>query len=256
MPNIIQIENIQYGHILKNLSFVIQDNFITISGPNNSGKTTLIRILNREIKGYSGTITINNQDINDYKIDEFTNIIQTIIPTEILFLEETVEEELKLQANNIEEINTILEELKLKRILFKKTNTLSEKEIIYIQLVLALLHKPKILLLDNISSYLKKQDYQNIISFLKHYQTLHPLTIITTCINLEESIESDYLYILNQGELALEGKPLELLKKDNIINKIGLNLPFMIDLSVKLMDYDLLEDIILDKDRMVEELWK
>ena len=256
MPNIIQIENIQYGHIIKNLSFSIQDNFVTISGPNNSGKTTLIRILNREIKDYSGTITINNQDIRDYKIEEFTSIIQTIIPTEILFLEETVEEELKLQTNNIEEINTILEELKLKKLLPKKTNTLSEKEIIYIQLVLALLHKPKILLLDNISSYLKKQDYQNIITFLKNYQLLHPLTIITTCINLEESIESDYLYILNQGELALEGKPLELLKKDNIINKIGLNLPFMIDLSVKLMDYDLLEDIILDKDRMVEELWK
>lgn len=256
MPNIIQIENIQYGHILKNLSFIIQDNYVTISGPNNSGKTTLIRILNREIKDYTGIITINNQNINEYKIDEYSSIIQTIIPTEILFLEETVEEEIKLQTNNQEEINTILEELKIKKLLSKKTNTLTDREIIYIQLVLALSHNPIILILDNISSYLKKQDYQTIISFLKHYQTLHPLTIITTCMNLEESIESDYLYILNQGELALEGKPLELLKKDNIINKIGLNLPFMVDLSVKLIDYDLLKEVILEKDRMVEELWK
>ena len=43
---------------------------------------------------------------------------------------------------------------------------------------------------------------------------------------------------------------------DNIINKIGLNIPFMIDLSVKLRDYDLITDIETDYDRMIEALWK
>ncbi len=256
MSNIIQLENIQYGQILKNITCTIQNDFVMISGPNNCGKTTLIRILNREIKDYSGTIMINNQNIENYKLDEYLNIVQTIIPTELLFLEETVEEEIKLQTNNLEEINIILEEFKLKKLLSKKTNTLSDNEIIYLQLILALSHNPKILILDNISSYLNKQDYKTIINNLKEYQVKHSMTIIMTCIDLEESIESDYLYIMNHGELALEGNPLEVLKKDNIINKIGLDLPFMVDLSVKLMDYDLLKEVILEKDRMVEELWK
>ena len=110
--------------------------------------------------------------------------------------------------------------------------------------------------MDNLSNYFTKQEYQNIINFLKDYQVNNPLVIISTSTHLEESLVKDYLYIINNGEIALAGKPFEVLQKDNIINKIGLNLPFMIDLSVKLKDYDLLDEIILSKDRMVDELWK
>ena len=74
--------------------------------------------------------------------------------------------------------------------------------------------------------------------------------------NLCDTLNTDYLYILNEGEVYLEGEPLEILEKDNILNKIGLDIPFMIDLSVKLRDYDLIENIELDKNRMVDILWK
>ena len=47
-----------------------------------------------------------------------------------------------------------------------------------------------------------------------------------------------------------------MLEKDNIINKAGLELPFMMDLSVKLRDYDLIKDIELDMEKMVDNLWK
>ena len=56
--------------------------------------------------------------------------------------------------------------------------------------------------------------------------------------------------------IILEGEPLEVLQRDNIINKAGLEVPFMIDLSVKLRDYDLVSSIELDQDRMVDILWK
>ena len=49
---------------------------------------------------------------------------------------------------------------------------------------------------------------------------------------------------------------MEVLEKDNILNKLGLRLPFMVDLSVKLKDYDLIKDIELNKNRMVDILWK
>ena len=54
----------------------------------------------------------------------------------------------------------------------------------------------------------------------------------------------------------IEGNPKEIIEKDNIMNKAGLNLPFMIDLSVKLRDYELINSIEQDKDRMVDLLWK
>ena len=73
---------------------------------------------------------------------------------------------------------------------------------------------------------------------------------------LEISLETNNLYIIDKGNLILSGSPYEVLQKDNIINKIGLNIPFMIDLSVKLRDYDLITDIETDYDRMIEALWK
>ena len=55
---------------------------------------------------------------------------------------------------------------------------------------------------------------------------------------------------------VIEGTPNYVLQNDNIVNKVGLNLPFMYDLTVKLKDYNLLDDIVLDPDRMVNILWK
>ena len=72
---------------------------------------------------------------------------------------------------------------------------------------------------------------------------------------LECNLLSDYTYIISNGEIVLEGSPLEVLEKDNILNKAGLNLPFMMDLSVKLRDYDLIKQIELDMDRLVDTLW-
>ena len=101
--------------------------------------------------------------------------------------------------------------------------------------------------------YLNKNDVIEIINMLK---TIKNLTIVYTTDNLEETVNSDYLYILSSGEIILEGAPLKVLEKDNILNKLGLDLPFMIDLSVKLKDYDLIDSIEQDMDRMVDILWK
>ena len=77
-----------------------------------------------------------------------------------------------------------------------------------------------------------------------------------TCSNLEDSLFSDILYIIKDNEIVLSGPPMEVLQNDNIINKTGLELPFMIDLSVKLRDYDLIQTIETDMDRLVNILWR
>lgn len=225
MEKLIEIEKL-------NISFY-ENKFYTISGSNNSGKTTLIRILN-----------VSNK------------FAEAVIPFELRMNRDTLLEELNYQKIDKELIDYVLKGLKIKSISKKSINSLSKKEIILIQIALALGKKPKALLLDSIDNYLSEEDINKLFKFLRDYQNKYTLTVITTTIHLKVSLLTDYLYILHNGEVILEGEPLEVLQNDNILNRIGLEVPFMIDLSVKLRDYELISDIELDQDRMVDILWK
>ena len=236
MTKIIEINSFSDDKLFENLNISVEKNTITtISGSNSCGKTTLMRILNREIIT-DNTILLNNTSINDYTIRDYTSLVQTVIPLEIVFNEKTLEKEL----NNID----LVKGLRIKSILNKDLSTLTIKEKVLAQLAIALDNKPEVLLLDNIFIYFNDKEKEDIFKFLRSYQKKNNLTVVLTTIDLKDSLYTDYLYIIGNKTIILEGKPLEVLEKDNILNKVGLNIPFMADLSVKLKDYDLIDSII------------
>lgn len=244
-----------------NLDISIEKNTIsTFSGANNCGKTTLIRILSKLLDCES-EITLENKKISDYKLEEYNEIVKSVIPKEITFDEINIEEELYnkcyLEYKEKEQIiNYIIKGLKIKKILTKDIKTLNSREITLTQIAIALINKPKLLLIDSLDIYFNLEDQKTIINFLKDYISTYGLTVVITTTDLEISLETNYLYIIDKGDLVLSGAPQEVLQKDNVINKIGLNIPFMVDLSVKLRDYELIKDIETDYDRMIEALWK
>ena len=119
--------------------------------------------------------------------------------------------------------------------------------------MLELLHSPKILLLDQVFLELSEAQSKELISILRR---IGGITVVATAQDLNLALEFDSLSILNNGTLCVKNSPLEVLKEDSKLNKVGLSLPFMVDLSLKLKYYDLVDDVILDIDRMVNELWK
>ena len=248
MTKIIEINNFSDDNLFENLTINVEKNTITtISGANSCGKTTLMRILNREIIT-ENDILLNNKSINDYTISEYTNLIQLVIPNEIVFQENTLEKEIK----NI----NLVKGLRIKSILDKNIKDLTIKEKVLAQIAIALDSKPEVLLLDNVFIYFNDKEKEEIFTFLRKFQKKYNLTIVLTTIDLRDSLYTDYLYIIGNKKIVLKGEPLKVLEKDNTLNKVGLNIPFMADLSVKLKDYDLLDSIVLDKDRMVDILWK
>ena len=64
------------------------------------------------------------------------------------------------------------------------------------------------------------------------------------------------LSILDKGKIVKEGDILTVLSDDSMLNRLGFRLPFMIDLSLKLKYYNLVDKIILNQKEMVEMLWK
>lgn len=263
MNNCLEIKELKYLDIYKNFNLKIEKNkFVTISGSNNCGKTTLIRIIDGQLYTNS-EILLFDKDYHDYKITEIGNIIKSVIPLEYNPIQERVEDELLYQLPtelSKEEKQKIIKDIaktfKLTKFLTKNVESLSEEDIIKLQLAQAIISKPKILLIDDLSPIFNKQELLEITNILKDINKSHEITIIMITSILECNLQSDYTYIISNKQITLEGIPSEVLEKDNIINKAGLELPFMMDLSVKLKDYDLIKDIELDMEKMVNNLWK
>lgn len=258
MDVILNINNLKYNNIFKDLSLYIEKNTITaISGSNNCGKTTLMRILNRDIVT-DNKIIYKGKNINDYKQEEYSKNVQIIFPQDILFQEKTIIEELKIQQDelDINKIDFVISKLKLKKIQNKDISLLSDKEILLTQIALSIINSNEIIMIDEIDNYFTKNELINLYKFFNQCIDRYDLTFIITCLNLDSTIYVDELYIISNGKILLKGEPLRVLDKDNVLNKEGLDIPFIIDLSVKLKDYQLINKIILNQEEMIEELWK
>ena len=243
----LNINNVNYGESLLDISMYIDKNKITsIAGANNSGKTTLIKIIGR-VFDTTSNIIFDGKSIYDYKLTDYIKFVGVIIPKEITN---------EYNEDTKSKIDYIISGLKIKRLINKNINQLTSKELILSQLALSLVNDKKLLLIDNIDYYFNDNELKKINIFLKNYIKDFGLTVIYTTTNLNQALYSDYLYIIDKGRVLLKGEPITVLQNDNIINKAGLDVPFMIDLSVKLRDYDLINKIIQDKERLVDEIWK
>lgn len=260
--NIIEINNLTLPYAFNsfNISF-LKNKFTVVSGPNNCGKTTLIRILDSQIKT-KNKVFLGTVGIEHYQITDLSLKIKCIIQDEIYFKEDTVEQTLnniinrKSYLNKKTIIKDILKQYKLTKYQNTNPNSLTYFNKLKLLLAITSIQKPILLLLDDILLKLTPSEKKEIITLINTYRKDNNISIIMTCSNLIDSLYGDYLYIIKDSEIVLEGKPLEVLEKDNIINKIGLELPFMVDLSVKLKDYDLINTVELDIDRLVNILWK
>lgn len=265
MKELLSVTNLSYLNLFDNISFQIDPGkFIMISGQNNCGKTTLIRILSGQIP-VTKSIKLLGMFLEEYPQNLWKEITGMIIPQDNpTFFFSTIEEELnysihlfkKTEEEKKETYKEIIRKYKLTK--FQKKNPNEVSEFIKIKLLLAekMLASPQILFLDDICRELEEKEKKEMINLLRTLQLETNISIVMTTSDLNVALESDYLYIVDEKQILLEGEPLSIIEKDNVLNKIGLELPFMIDLSVKLRDYNVVDKVELDMDRMVDTIWK
>lgn len=261
MKEILKVKKLSYQTILSDVNLSFYENKIHyISGSNNCGKNTFMKILSGEINSY-GQVFYYGVDINKMSSYEFNRKIGSILTLDQDFTFTTVREEIlyKMDQLNLDRrehkrrYQWILSFLSLKEEVEKNIADLHDKQKLRLLTALQLIKKPKILLLGDVLSYIRKKDQEDFFSLLRQVEDL---TVIVSNNDLSSSLYSDYLHLFHKGKLILSGKTMDVLKKDSMINKLGLDLPFMIDLSLKLEYYNLVEDMELDMNRMVHKLWK
>ncbi len=224
--NIITIDNVCKNYkskkALDNVSLSIkQAELFGLLGVNGAGKTTLIKILCGLTRKTSGTITINNFNL-DKEIDKIKEIID-ISPQETSVANNlTVKENLEFFANiynnnDVKTINEIIDIFNLNEVLNQRAKTLSGGYKRRLSIAIALISKPKILFLDEPTLGLDvfaRRELWNIIKKLKK-----KITIILTSHYLEE-IENlcDRVAILSNGKLLRTGTIEEIKRTTNTQN--------------------------------------
>ena len=83
-------------------------------------------------------------------------------------------------------------------------------------------------------------------------KNIHFLNITS---NIEESLYADELKVIYHNRVMLEGSTLSVLKEEKILKRLGYSLPFMVDLSLQLNAYNLIDSIFLDEELLVNKLW-
>ena len=235
-----------------------EGSWTSITGSNGSGKSTLIKLISGLLKT-DHYIEICNKRINK-NTKELIGIVFDNLDD--MFICETIEDDLAFILENMcysrmdisKRIKEISKELKIEHLLNKNSYELSGGEKAKASLAIALIHNPKILLLDESLSMIDECDRKDILNILQE-KNKHGLTIISVIHDLRECYLSDRLIVLNDGEIMLDGNPLKVMEKDKILNRLGVSIPFEVDLCIKLKLYGLCEKIIPDINELVNKLW-
>lgn len=266
---ILEIKNLNHSYqskkVIDNLSLSIEEgSFTSIVGGNKSGKTTLIKLICGLLDSKDSIVArytyVDNKRIHDNS--KFFGVTFSDGNNKFLFTDVYKEmvfplENLNIQINEIEKkVLSIAKDFGNTKLLDKKIEDLTNSEKQELLIMISLLHDPKVLLLDNAFSMMNKKTKDKVLKVLRKFINEKKLTVILATTNLEEIIDSDYTYVLNSGSIVMEGMPLSILKEEKVLNRVGLELPFMIDLSLKLEFYELITEEITDIDRMVNTLWK
>ncbi|MDD2203006.1 MAG: ATP-binding cassette domain-containing protein [Bacilli bacterium] len=269
MNNIIGINSLSFRYqskfIFEKFTLNIKDGeWISIVGPNGSGKSTLVKILIGLLESDSNII-VDKLTLNRENIDKIRKKIGVVFEnTEDSFVAETVADDIAFTLENLaydpKEIGRMVEdiamEFKIDDILEKEPNFLSGGEKQKVALASAMVARPKILIIDDALEMIDEKSKNEILEILNKLHKERYLTIITITQNLEETYKTDRMVVINDGNILIDGPTINVLEEDKIFNRIGLSLPFMVDLSIKLKLYGLIDHIILDMDEMVNALWK
>ena len=226
IKNIIEIKELKKVFnktiAVDNLNFEIQKGkIIGLLGPNGCGKSTTIGMMLGLIKPTSGSVIINNKNIENNRTDllEKMNFISPYVelPKKL-----TVEENLKVYArlygvkNLKEKIDNLIEKLNLIEFKSRKTGELSSGQKNRVSLAKALINDPEILLLDEPTASLDPDVGDYIRSFIEDFASNKGSTILLASHNMNE-VER----LCHEVMMMKNGKIIDRGTSSDLINKHG-----------------------------------
>lgn len=104
----------------------------------------------------------------------------------------------------------------------------------------------------DVLTYLDKAFKERLIRYL----ILNKKRIINYTTDIEETLLLDYLVVLHENKIIMEGKKELVLQEEKILKKLGFNLPFIVELSNGLKYYGVIDKVYFNNEELVNVLWK
>lgn len=222
MENIIEIDHLQksFGdvHAVNDLSFRVKEGeLFAFLGVNGAGKSTTINIMCGQLAKDSGSISICDTDM-DKDTDSVKRALGVVFQGSVLDRDLSVYDNLESRAAlygiygaafkaRFAELSEMLDFKDLRK---RAVGKLSGGQRRRIDIARALLHKPKILILDEPTTGLDPQTRSTLWSVIGNLRKNEGLTVFLTTHYMEEAADADYVVILDHGKIAAEGTPLQL----------------------------------------------
>ena len=266
MP-LFKINNLNYEKndriFFKDLNLEIEEGeYVSIIAPNKSGKSMLTKII-CAIYPTTDYCILNNILLNKENVLKY--IINLGIVTNDIknpFLLKKVKDELKYSLENLGyndyKISKIISKtskfFEIEDLLNKNIDDLTKSEKSKLLIILALIHDPKLLVLDDAFNDMDKNTKLFMLKKLE-YLNESGLTILNITSKLDTIYNSDKVYVMDKFKIIDEASLDEILKKDSYLTKIGLEIPYIVDLSLKLMSYEIIDKIYFSIDELENTLW-
>ena len=214
-----------YGSIkaLNEVSFSLAEGeYASLLGPNGAGKTTLFQILTGLFASEKGNVLINNFDMRSNAIDALAHI-GVVFQQITLDMDLTVLENLKFHSNlhgiNDKEFKKrVIEELEqvnLSDRINDKVRSLSGGQKRRIELAGSLLHKPKLLLLDEPTVGLDPQSRRDLLDYVIKLKEERKMVVLWATHLVDEAEKSDTVIVLNKGKIIKKDTPQNITKEYN-----------------------------------------
>lgn len=191
---------------VKNLSFTIEEGQIFgLLGPNGAGKTTTIECILELKKKNAGEIKVKGQSISECLSDIGVQFQNSFFPDRIKVYE--ICEMMASLYNNPEDYKILLKNFKLYEKRDEKVATLSGGQRQKLSVLLALINRPKLVFLDELTTGLDPEARREVWGILKDLQS-KGLTIFLTSHYMDEvAFLCDQLLIIKEGNTVITGTP-------------------------------------------------
>ena len=239
--------------------------FVVIIGHNGSGKSTISKNMNAILMPTEGDIIIKGMNTKDedklWDIRQtagmvFQNpdnqIVATIVEEDVAFGPEN----LGIPSAEIRKrVDESLKNVGMYEFRGRQPHLLSggQKQRVAIAGIIAM--KPECIIFDEATAMLDPSGRKEVMNTIKKLNKEENITTIHITHFMEEAVDADRVIVMEKGKKVLEGTPREVFSKIDMLKNIGLDVPYMTELSHMLKEegLDIREDV-LTVDEMVEEL--